>query len=44
MADDELIDDHERDRFAGVAGPDRTADRDARRPHDGRPRPRGDRP
>jgi hypothetical protein len=28
MADDELIEDHERDRFAGVAGPDETADRD----------------
>ena len=26
MADDELIDEHERDRFAGVAGPDRPAD------------------
>jgi type IV secretory pathway VirB10-like protein len=28
MADDELIEDHERDRFAGVAGPDQTADAD----------------
>src|SRR5918999_4482848 len=28
MADDELIDEHERDRFAGVAGPDETADAD----------------
>jgi UPF0716 family protein affecting phage T7 exclusion len=28
MADDELIEDHERDRFAGVAGPDETADAD----------------
>ena len=40
MADDELIDDSERDRFAGVAN---TATRRPRRrrPHDGRPRPRG---
>jgi type II secretory pathway pseudopilin PulG len=28
MADDELIEEHERDRFAGVAGPDTTADAD----------------
>jgi hypothetical protein len=28
MADDELIEDHERDRFQGVAGPDQTADAD----------------
>jgi type II secretory pathway pseudopilin PulG len=28
MADDELIDDHERDRFADVAGPDPSADAD----------------
>jgi type II secretory pathway pseudopilin PulG len=28
MADDELIDDQERDRFAGVAGPDETRDAD----------------
>ena len=31
MADDELIEEHERDRFAGVAGPDETADRDRAR-------------
>jgi UPF0716 family protein affecting phage T7 exclusion len=28
MADDELIEEHERDRFASVAGPDETVDRD----------------
>ena len=28
MADDELMDDSERDRFAGVSGPDRAADAD----------------
>ena len=34
MADDELIDDNERDRFAGVAGPDaRRRRRRPRRPH-----------
>jgi len=30
MADDELVDDSERDRFAGVSGPDRAADADDR--------------
>ena len=28
LADEELIDDSERDRFAGVAGPDHSADAD----------------
>jgi FtsZ-interacting cell division protein ZipA len=30
MADDQLIEEHERERFAGVAGPDQTADADDR--------------
>ena len=40
MADDELIDDNERDRFAGVANTGDTGRPRRRRPHDGRPRPR----